>query len=97
MTRKNPDDKPLEIVETKHGRESMGDDTYAVVLSNLAVANAILWNKGKDAGRTHYIAIVKELEHLCGFRFQIMETPGENQHSEDRGPGEESLGNGPSR
>ncbi len=70
---KNPEGKPLELVAAAHARETVGDETYAIVLSNLAVANAMLWHKGQDAGKTHYIAIVKELERLCGFSFRIME------------------------
>ena len=79
MTRKNPDDKPLKISNSWRKRDTVNDGIYAVVLSNLAVANAMLWNKGKDAGKTHYIAIVKELEDLCGFAFVPLETQGENE------------------
>ena len=69
---KNPENKPLRIRLT--GKEYFNDnEALGVVLSNLAIANAHLWNNGCDAGKSHYIACVKMLEDLYGFEFEIME------------------------
>lgn len=77
-SRKNPDNKPLRI---KRGDcnpvcgESRGDrdDQYALVLSNLAIAQSNLVRAGKDSAMPHFIAIVKELERMYDFTFEIVE------------------------
>ena len=69
---KNPENKPLSIIY-----QGMSPDvepgTYALVLSNLAIAESNLVRAGKDSALPHFIAIVKELEDVCGFRFVVQE------------------------
>ena len=45
------------------------EQAYAVHLLELAKCQATLWNKGADAGRTHFLAIQKELERLYGYKY----------------------------
>ena len=70
---KNPEGKILKIVDRFRQRSQVSDDTYAVVLSNLAIAESNLVKAGKDSALPHFIAIVKELERLCEFEFKIAE------------------------
>lgn len=72
MSRKNPENKQLRIV-TNRSSYSVNTDIYIAALSNLVVAEATLVRAGKDSAMPHFIAIVKELERLCGFRFETME------------------------
>lgn len=71
---KNPDGKPLRIVSTSDngGNVYAGKEYYAVVLSNLAIAQSNLVKQGKDSAMPHFIAIVKELERVYGFRFEVI-------------------------
>lgn len=82
MTRKNPDNKPLRIkrrewTNSYTPKGAIGSDrdkywqNYGLVLSNLAVAQSNLVKAGKDSALPHFIAIVKELEELYGFSFDI--------------------------
>lgn len=72
---KNPENKSLKIVDTfdciKDGRQ-VSKDAFAIALSNLAVAEATLVKAGKDSAMPHFVAIVKRLESLCGFEFEII-------------------------
>lgn len=68
---KNPDNKPLRIVKTK--KTFISTETYINMLSSLAIAESNLVKAGKDSALNHFIAIVKELENECGFKFEIME------------------------
>lgn len=76
---KNPDSKPLRIVAPQwhNSSEPFGSNrmlvansraiqNYGLMLSNLVKA-------GKDSAMPHFIAIVKELESIYGFEFNIME------------------------
>lgn len=76
--RKNPDNKMLRIVGG-HTRKvcNVGVKTYATVLSNLAIAESNLVRAGKDSAMPHFIAIVKELERVCCFGFEIIEESDE--------------------
>lgn len=69
--RKNPDNKPLRIVQTNSCPDYVS--TYGIMLSNLAVAQSNLVRAGKDSAMPHFIAIVKELERVYGFEFRIYE------------------------
>ena len=69
---KNPDNKPLRIVRTEMAT-FITQESYIQMLSNLAIAESNLVKAGKDSALNHFIAIVKELESECGFRFEIME------------------------
>lgn len=69
---KNPDNKPLRIVRLAVDRYP---ETYPQMLSLLAIAQSNLVKAGKDSAMPHFIAIVKELESLYAFRFEIMEEP----------------------
>ena len=46
---------------------------YSEMLSALAIAESNLVRAGKDSALPHFIAIVKELEKVWGFRFEVME------------------------
>jgi hypothetical protein len=66
---KNPDSKPLRIV--RHGRSwSQDPKVYTDALAQLATAEAILVRAGKSSAMPHFIAIVKELENVLGFKFE---------------------------
>lgn len=72
MTRKNPDNKPLRIRhdERYSGPCCVTDESYALMLAQLAVAQSNLVKAGKDSAMPHFIAIVKELERIYGFTFE---------------------------
>ena len=72
---KNPDNKPLRIKTFYPDADEQPDfDTsYGIMLSNLAIAESNLVRAGKDSALNHFIAIVKELERVYGFSFEIME------------------------
>ena len=72
MTRKNPENKPLKIVRQNI---TSADEfiVYINTLSTILVAQSNLVIAGKDSAMPHFIAIVKELESVLGFRFEIME------------------------
>lgn len=75
--RKNQDNRPLKVIHRFNsvgGRDSkVSDSIYAQVLSNLAIAESNLVRSGKGSAMPHFIAIVKELERICAFEFEIME------------------------
>lgn len=71
MTRKNPDNKPLRIRKTSLVGERPVD--YGMMLVRLAVAQSNLVRAGKDSAMPHFLAIVKELERVYGFTFEIMD------------------------
>lgn len=73
--RKNPENKPLRIVQTNSCPDYVS--TYGIVLSNLAIAQATLVKAGKDSAYPHFIALVKEIERIYGFEFQIMQESNE--------------------
>lgn len=83
MSHKNPENKPLRIVPTRTPEElqELIDDVNGInfingcglVLSNLAIAQSNLVRAGKDSAMPHFIAIVKELERIYGFKFEISE------------------------
>jgi hypothetical protein len=64
--RKNPENKPLRMVfdASCTNKEELG-----VTLALLAVAESNLVKAGKDSALPHFIAIVKALEDIHGFRF----------------------------
>jgi hypothetical protein len=75
--RKNPDNKPLRIVKTRsdnYGSSVLNNAThdYAHVLASLAQSQALLVKAGKESAMPHFIAIVKELERLYGFKFEVI-------------------------
>ena len=71
---KNPDSKPLRIVRVERDPISYNlADSYGIMLSNLAIAQSNLMRAGKDSAQPHFIAIIKELERLYGFKFEIIE------------------------
>ena len=71
MARKNPDNKPLRIRRTALAGERPAD--YGRMLVTLALAQSNLVKAGKDSAMPHFIAIVKELESLYGFTFEILD------------------------
>lgn len=83
---KNPELKPLRIVRPNFSiNYSVGRGIYAKALGDLAIAEAILVRAGKSSALPHFLAIVKEMESLCDFKFEVIdggETPqpekGEN-------------------
>lgn len=66
MARKNPENKPLRIVRDSQQKVA----GYGEMLAQLAIAESNLARAGKDSAMPHFIAIVKELEKLYGFRFE---------------------------
>lgn len=82
---KNPNSKPLRIViEGKYDPAHHYIHQYGAMLSQLAIAQAYLVKAGKDSALPHFIAIVKELERVYHFKFEIMPpeeaTEGEKYH-----------------
>jgi hypothetical protein len=69
--RKNPKNKPLKIVKDKGGL--CVDLSYIKSLDNMLLCQAMLVKAGKSSALPHFIAIVKELERVHGFRFEILE------------------------
>jgi hypothetical protein len=69
---KNPDNKPLRVVSTRGGAPFR--DGYGAMLVQLAIAESNLVKAGKSSGLTHFIAIVKELERVYGFKFEQIPT-----------------------
>lgn len=80
---KNPDSKPLRISHSYDlnapsstprtiGYNKDHYQSYGVMLSNLAIAESNLVKAGKDSAMPHFIAIVKELERVYGFKFEIV-------------------------
>ena len=67
--------KPLKIVHRVENRvtSQVGADAYAIALSNLAIAQSHLVQAGKDSAMPHFIAIVKELEEVCGYEFELLD------------------------
>ena len=84
MTRKNPENKPLRVVreevmintylgDTLIRQEtcpSVSDEKLGPILVQLAIAESNLVRAGKDSALPHFIAIVKELERIYGFKFE---------------------------
>jgi len=74
---KNPDNKHLRITPPRFVASGLpiteAATGYAIVLSNLAIAESNLVKAGKDSALPHFIAIVKELERMYGFKFEIAE------------------------
>ena len=83
---KNPDNKPLRVVfntdcKFLHNAINSGRtlqiaeveylNGYTNALAQLAIAQSNLAKQGKDSAMPHFIAIVKELERVYGFRFEI--------------------------
>lgn len=80
--RKNPENKPLKIVwdKSKSALSGMGTKTveaYIRSLDAMLVAQATLVKAGKSSALPHFLATVKELEHLHGFHFEILEDQSE--------------------
>jgi hypothetical protein len=69
---KNPECKPLRIVHEDSGIVDHRHE-YGRMLGQLAVAEATLVAAGKDSALPHFIAVVKELERVYEFRFEVME------------------------
>lgn len=70
-SRKNPENKPLRIVST--GKSKLASvEAYAQMLNNMLLAQALLVKAGKSSALPHFIAVVKELESLFGFKFEIL-------------------------
>jgi len=81
MARKNPENRPLRIV--KCSSDGTPSATYKMVngvvlqaLVGLAQAEAELVRGGKDSAMPHFVAIVKEIEDICGFRFEQIPDEG---------------------
>lgn len=71
---KNPDNKPLRIVRGAILEDGNVDSwrSYGLMLSNLAIAESNLVKAGKDSALPHFIAIVKELEYIYDFKFEVV-------------------------
>lgn len=71
--RKNPDNKMLKIISGNTFRTVAGASVYGSMLVQLAVAESNLVRAGKSSAMPHFLAIVKELERVYDFHFEIME------------------------
>lgn len=71
--RKNPENKPLRIVDLYGLPKQDRGQEYGRMLSQLAIAESNLVRAGKDSAMPHFIAIVKELERVYNFKFEQME------------------------
>ncbi len=74
-TRKNPDSKPLKIVRVGEPAVQQGDIEigYIEAIKKIMECEARLIQGGKSSGLTHFIACIKELERLYGFRFEELD------------------------
>ena len=76
---KNPENKPLRIRFNHQDSEEwvtkchVDRGYFALVLSQLAVAQSNLVKAGKDSAMPHFIAIVKEIERLYDFQFTYLD------------------------
>ena len=66
---KNAENRPIRIV-----RDNItGDDVeYGRMLQNLAIAEAMMVKAGKQSGLNHFIAVVKEIERMYKFHFEVV-------------------------
>lgn len=71
----NKENKPLRIVRCEERRS--GNHAYINALSHLAVAESNLVQKRDitDSAYNHFVAIVKELEDVLGFKFETVDLP----------------------
>lgn len=67
---KNPEGKPVKII---HDSDKINGTEFANVLVGLAIAESNLVRAGKDSVMPHFIAIVKEIERLYKFHFEVIE------------------------
>lgn len=76
---KNPDNKPLRIVPPKWAATGSPwtpqVQDYVHTLEQLSVAESNLVRAGKDSALPHFIAIVKEIERVYGFKFEFVDEP----------------------
>lgn len=70
---KNPENKPLRIIKYREKYHDEYDKVFINMLGQLAIAESNLVKAGKDSALPHFIAIVKELEDRCGFKFEIID------------------------
>lgn len=63
-----PKDAHLRIVNSPN-RYRKGGENYGIVLGLLAAAEAFL-SKGSQTAQEHFIAVVKEIESVYGFKFE---------------------------
>jgi hypothetical protein len=68
---KNKETKKLRLINRRSGYSTGNDSAYLAVLGRLAIAESNLVKAGKDSALPHFIAIVKEIERLCDFAFEL--------------------------
>ena len=74
---KNPDSRPLRIKWKQ--APAKGDDALALTLATLAVAESNLAKAGYKSALPHFIALVKAIEEIHGFTFEIVEENNDQQ------------------
>jgi hypothetical protein len=74
---KNKENKPLRIVWENIFINDF-EKQKVLILSNLAIAESNLIKASKQSALPHFIAIVKEIENLLGFRFEIIDESKES-------------------
>jgi len=72
---KNPDNKPIKLVwkENTHWRRLTSPCDKVDLLLGLAHLEVKLVRAGKNSAMPHFIAIIKELETICGFKFEQLD------------------------
>lgn len=68
---KNPDSKMLSVV-WHNNITPKGDDALAAVLAQLAIAESNLVRAGKDSAMPHFIALIKAIEDIYNFKFEVL-------------------------
>jgi hypothetical protein len=77
IEKQNRPTKVLRIVRSSQPPQlGAADSDYAHMLGQLAIAQSNLIRAKKDSGLSHFIAIVKELERLYGFKFEQVDVNG---------------------
>lgn len=71
--RKNPNNKSLVIVKDTDNLGAKSTREYIKTLRALLIAQSNLVRSGKSSGLPHFLAVVKELERLHNFSFELEE------------------------
>lgn len=71
--------KKLKIVDADGSHHPHNGKGYCDMLNALLIAESNLIKAKQDSGMPHFIAIVKELEQIHGFKFVPLEEEEENE------------------
>jgi len=71
---KNPENKPLRIVDRDVTlNRYIGGCEYRQMLNAMLIAESNLVRAGKESAMPHFLAIVKEMEEIFRFKFEVVE------------------------